>query len=193
MQTNTRPLLARPDHIEIAPSAIKRGLTTCDFCAFRDICKLPVPDTPRCGAFAPVLWFIPPLVGFEGRFSTIRVSAVWSDRMNALPPGNRIVGLGNVKRRERFGSARVVDVASGRYGDLIQKFAHTNHLMIAQGLTGEAARKELNAVCRQMYGPNMLPNEDRQCTVIFCERIQAGARVKEAWPMARKRGTRRSA
>lgn len=96
----------------------------------------------------PVIGFIPPIVGCDDEFNTIRIGRKWA----SLAIGSTVL-LMDEKRKVVFGSARVLDVTVGPLSALCAVYAAENHTELGQ--TGDHADR-LYQLLRRIYGPHIV-------------------------------------
>lgn len=159
--------------ISLSRVAIGRGETLCSYCPNKDLgCPFMV-EKPiaKCPAFTLGLAFAPPLLGFEGPFSTLRSSSIWHDRIKAieaLKTGKR-VHLFNAATQTPFATASVAWLVRGRFKEIMEKTAHTNHLCLAAGIPKDDAPEWLAKKIRNLAGPRYIKSPDQICTVIYLD------------------------
>lgn len=168
MEANTRPLRAANGSFFVGKTAYSQGLRLCDFCDRRDY-DCPEPNEEGCDQLVPALFFIPPHVGFEGRFSTFRPSAIWYDRAMALIDAEQPIALLEQGTHVRIGRARVLWAYQGPFWQMIKDHAHTNHLFL--GKSKDEAPELLERWITNSMGSRYVKERDRICTVIDLERI----------------------
>lgn len=170
MERNTRPLRAAKGKFHVGKTAYEGGLRLCDFCDRRDFdCKSPSEE--GCTDLVPALFFVPPHIGLDGRFTTFRASAIWYDRARVLRQNGGVVALIDSTTGERVGRAKVVDAHQGPFWALMQKYAATNHLLRDLQLPADEAVRRLERWIANNMGSRFVKERDAIGTVLELERI----------------------
>jgi hypothetical protein len=185
MKTNTRVIRVYGDKLGLGPKARRDGESLCDYCGAFEFCTR-IKAAAECDKMIPPLLFTNP-VGLEGKFSTLRLGLAWSERLKVAGT----VALYNPKTEELIGFARVLKMATGTLGEIIDLTASCNHTFL--GVDIEDKSTALRRVIKNHYGSNFA-SEDKPATAIYCERLNGKEhqRLEKTWTMDRKR-SRRSA
>jgi hypothetical protein len=105
----------------------------------------------------PVLGFIPPVVGVDGEFNTIRLGG---RKYKDLLIGSEVF-LMDTRRDVIFGRAEVLDVTTGPLSALLAVYAGENHTEI--GRDGDHAER-LYQTIQKIYGIHIVqPNKLSTC------------------------------
>lgn len=111
-----------------------------------------------------ILEFSPPMTGFETFFNTFRLGIAWSKR---LAPGMKVL-LVDKKNHTAFGIAEVINIKTGKLGELAPIHAYMNHNQLHTS-RAEAPRRLIEGSIKR-YGPHKC-NENKLFTVIYLKRI----------------------
>lgn len=114
----------------------------------------------------PVIGFIPPITGVEGRFNTLRLGLTLSKRLEV----GMVVFLMDEKARVVIGRARVLALATGALRALCDTDGAFNHSELGCA-DPENAPARLFALMRKIYGPH-IATETKKATVVYLERIE---------------------
>lgn len=117
----------------------------------------------RCEKYFPVLGFMPPHVGLDDRFNTIRIGDTWTKR---VVPGKTIVALVDTKTNEVIGYARVIRVHTGVYDEMLRKHALFNHNM--KGVQ-ENPVEYIGSILHKAFGHFI--KDDSKLTALYLERV----------------------
>lgn len=104
-----------------------------------------------------VIGFMPPLVGLEGDFNTIRIGGKWSKTLHV---GDE-VALMDEKSKFIVGNAVVTDIDSGKLIEVLDKHWMNNHT----GLN----RAELEQHIKKIYGPH-IAGDTKLTSVVYLRR-----------------------
>ena len=116
-----------------------------------------------------VLDFIPPVVGIEREFNTIRLGMAWAKK---LQPGDHVYLMDN-KERRIIGLAEVTALDVDTLVNICQKHGHLNHTQISPSEKPEcsldAGERMMNVILK-IYGPHIaLPT--KKTTAISLKRL----------------------
>jgi len=111
----------------------------------------------------PVLGFIQPIVGVDGVFNTFRMGRKYS----TLEPHSDVF-LMDEKEKAIFGTAEVMEVVTGKVGELCVEYGAHNHTELENhdGNNAETLYKTL----LKIYGPHIL-NPTKLFTVVTLRRM----------------------
>jgi hypothetical protein len=99
------------------------------------------------------------------RFATFRLSGSWAKRLKKRD----VVLLADVKLRQIYGTAKVLDVHVGRVRDMLELHAQHGHLALAHGESAEVAPDKRFASMMRRYGPHRF-GYDSILSVIYLKR-----------------------
>jgi hypothetical protein len=111
-----------------------------------------------------VLGFVPPLIGLDGSFNTIRLGLAYKKRLTV----GDVVFLLDEKGRKVFGEAEVTSVDSATLGEICLLHAEANHMELENKDGQQSAR--LFAYLQKIYGPH-IATTTRTATVVYLRRI----------------------
>lgn len=169
METNTRPLRAGNSKFHIGRVARDLGKSLCDYCDRKGFdCTVELEE--GCDHLVPALFFIPPHIGLDGSFSTFRPSAIWYDRARVLMRTGQPIALLEQGTKNRIGRARLVNAVRGPFWALMEKHAHSNHLMLER--PKNEAQSHLERWIRNNMGSRYVKERDAICTVLYLERLK---------------------
>ncbi len=138
----------------------------CDYCGAVPTCTIKG-VIRRCEMFAPTLGF-GDKTGIFDVFSTFRLGKAWSERIRK----GAAVALFDLRKKEVFGHATVVEVIHGNKLSLMKEHADTNHMMLLKAYESHDAMVEkFEKLLRRLYG-NMIYNYYDDATVIYLKRIK---------------------
>lgn len=112
-----------------------------------------------------VVGFVPPMVGLESEFNTVRLGLTYAKRLKA---GDTVFLL-DEKERKVFGTAEVVSVETGKLGEICLNHAAKNHTELLSTDGHEAER--LFKLLQKIYGPHAAVPE-KKATVIYLKRLE---------------------
>jgi hypothetical protein len=112
----------------------------------------------------PVIGFIPPIVGVDETFNTLRLGGTFAKR---LAP-NQMVFLMNEKTKTVFGNANVVSLSVGELKQMCLLHGAQNHTEIGVA-DPENSGSRLFQLMQKIYGPH-IATESKRCTVIYLRR-----------------------
>lgn len=172
MQSNTRPLRAANGAFHLGHVARAQGLKLCDFCDRhgRDCVR----DTEEgCTDLVPALFFIPPHIGLDGKFSTFRASSIWYERARVLMGSHRTIALRETGTMKPLGRARVLNAVRGPFWALMRRHAHTNHLFALDDPPPSPAEasERLQSWIRSKMGSRYVKERDAICTVLYLKKL----------------------
>lgn len=113
----------------------------------------------------PVISFIPPIVGADGEFNTVRLGGALAKR---LAPGMKVL-LMNQKTQTVFGEAVVTDIAVGTLKQLCLLHGHKNHTELSAEDADQSGDR-LFKLMQKIYGPH-IATETKKATVVYLRRI----------------------
>lgn len=159
----------------------KREVLLCDTCGINDQCPVRmmmdkadhfVTLTVRnCEKYIPAVGFMPPMVGLERQFNTLRVGKGWYER---LREGDR-VALINTKSEEIEGYAEVLHVYHGPYNEMLSRHAVYNHCAPYRE-PGQSAQDYVGEILRRAHGHFL--SENSTLTAIYLRRLENGLRIR---------------
>lgn len=114
-----------------------------------------------------VIDFIPPMVGLEGEFNTIRLGMAWSKRLTV---GETVYIMDN-KLRKVIGTAIVEGIHVDTLENICQHHSHQNHcLLSASNLEREDLPSKMLQIITRIYGPHIaVPS--KKATAIYLRRL----------------------
>lgn len=112
-----------------------------------------------------VIDFVPPIVGIDGDFNTIRIGLAWSKRLTV---GDHVC-LMDSKSKAVIGKAEVIEVETGQLGFMCMSHADKNHTELNQ--TDGRSSERVYALMRKLLGPHIV-NYNKQSTVIYLKRLE---------------------
>ena len=175
MKLDTRSIRVDTDGIYLGEAEIRKGSSLCDFCSIQTICSIkPKRQLRRCDIYVPALSFSPSaLGGLDGKFSTFRSSYVWAARAHTVMKSHKKIGLFCTDGRF-IGLGKVLKVSIGTTRTMLQAHSHTNHLVIASGISKQDAPEWLKRQIANVVGTRYVSDETRAATVIFIDGTQKG-------------------
>lgn len=152
----------------------KREVMLCDTCGIHEQCPVNQMMTRaehfvtlsvrHCEKYIPCIGFIPPIVGIERAFNTLRVGRGWFDRLRA---GDK-VALVNTRTALPEGYAEVVRLDHGEYSPMLKKHASFNHAALVKP-EGVTAVDHVGKIMQQAHGHFL--NEQSTLTAIYLRRL----------------------
>lgn len=109
--------------------------------------------------------FVPPLMGFDGEFNTIRLGVKWTKLLNS----GDVVYLQNSKDKMIFGKAEVIRVEQDTFGQVCLYHAKHNHSELDKDDGHHAAR--IYQLMVKLLGPHIVNYQKKAC-VIYLKRIE---------------------
>lgn len=165
--------------MELIPKPDMRGIYLCqdgDYSAKKNVCPncrligechKRSDQVFKCDLFMPTLGF-GDKTGIFDVFSTFRLGKAWSERIRK----GAAVALFDLRKKEVFGHATVVEVIHGNKLSLMKEHADTNHMMLLKAYESHDAMVEkFEKLLRRLYG-NMIYNYYDDATVIYLKRIK---------------------
>ncbi|KJZ17361.1 hypothetical protein TW86_03635 [Halomonas sp. S2151] len=159
----------------------KREVLLCDTCGINDQCPVKAMmdkadhfvtlSVRNCDKYIPCVGFMPPMVGLERQFNTLRVGKGWYERLEV---GDR-VALVNTKSSEIEGYAEVKHLYHGAYREMIDKHAIYNHTAFERG-PGQSAQDYVDGVLKKANGHFL--SENSTLTAIYLRRLENGIRIR---------------
>lgn len=159
----------------------KREVLLCDTCGINDQCPVRqmmhkaddfvTLSVRNCEKYIPCVGFMPPMVGLERQFNTLRVGKGWYER---LKKGDK-VALVNTKSSEIEGYAEVLHLYHGNYRDMIDKHAIYNHTAMMRE-PGQSAADYVDQVLKKANGHFL--SENSTLTAIYLRRLENGLRIR---------------
>lgn len=113
----------------------------------------------------PVVGFIPPVVGLEGEFNTIRLGGAYAKK---LKEGDTVF-LMDQKSLMVFGTAIVQRVLLGTLKSMCEEHGSANHTELNNDAVG--APERLFKLVQKIYGPH-IANETKKSCVIYMKRLE---------------------
>lgn len=111
--------------------------------------------------------FVPPLLGFDSLFNTIRIGVKWARLLKA----DDIVYIQDSKSKMIVSKAKVISVETGELGELCLMHADQNHSQLAT--PDNDSPKRVFAHLRKFHGPHIVTIE-KKATVIYLMRVPDG-------------------
>lgn len=159
----------------------KREVLLCDTCGINDQCPVRLMmekaesfvtlSVRNCEKYIPSIGFMPPMIGLERQFNTLRVGKGWFER---LRPGDKIA-LVNTKTEKIEGYAEVTHVYYGNYNDMLERHAVYNHVACKRA-PGQSAQSYVGEVLRKAHGHFL--SENSTLTAIYLRRLENGLRIR---------------
>lgn len=159
----------------------KREVLLCDTCGINDQCpvRLMMDKTDafvtlsvrNCEKFIPSIGFMPPMVGLDRQFNTLRVGKGWFER---LRPSDR-VAMVNTKTEEIEGYAEVLHLYHGNYNTMLERHAAHNHTAAFRD-PGQSAQSYVGEILRRAHGHFL--SENSTLTAIYLRRLENGLRIR---------------
>lgn len=159
----------------------KREVLLCDTCGINDQCPVRVMmektdafvtlSVRNCEKFIPAIGFMPPMVGLDRQFNTLRVGKGWFER---LRPNDK-VALVNTKTEEIEGYAEVLHLYHGNFNAMLERHAAHNHTASFRG-PGQSAQSHVGEVLRRAHGHFL--SENSTLTAIYLRRLENGLRIR---------------
>lgn len=115
-----------------------------------------------------VIDFVPPVIGIEGEFNTLRLGLFY---MKRLKIGDRIALLDS-KDKMIIGFADVTKLYNGPLGELCMEHAPQNHTQKSEPETQAPAN--LLRIIQKFYGPH-IATYDKKGVVIYLRRVDESA------------------
>ena len=109
--------------------------------------------------------FIPPVVGVEGEFNTLRLGGVL---FKALNPGDEVFLL-DERKKIVFGKAVVTKLDNGPINEMCAMHGHMNHTQLA--LDPAHSAEGLYKVVQKIYGPHIV-QPHKNATVVYLKRTE---------------------
>lgn len=159
----------------------KREVLLCDTCGINDQCPVRqmmhkadsfvTLSVRHCEKYIPCIGFMPPMVGLERQFNTMRVGKGWFER---LKKGDK-VALANTKTIKVEGYAEVTHLYHGNFNDILGKHATYNHTAIMRE-PGQSAADYVGHVLQKANGHFL--SENSTLTAIYLRRLENGLRIR---------------
>jgi len=159
----------------------KREVLLCDTCGINADCPVRkmmgkaegfvTLSVRNCEKYIPCIGFMPPLMGMERQFNTLRVGKGWYER---LRQGDR-VALVNTRTAEVEGYAEVTRLYHGSYRDMLGKHATYNHVAFMRE-PGQSSVEYVDSVLKKANGHFL--SESSTLTAIYLRRLEHGLRIR---------------
>lgn len=157
----------------------------CRSCGIHDLCGR---EKVRkvCGDFSPILTFRSPLIGLDGWSNTFRLSSLWYERLQGRV--GHMVSYYDTKGPKLIGRARLTGIARGTMNQMLDLYAHSNHLCIGAGVDKASAPEWLREKLNKNY-KTMFKKGDGQdtMTVIFSVRLRSANPEENPEAMLRRK------
>ncbi|MGY2462316.1 hypothetical protein [Vreelandella sulfidaeris] len=158
----------------------KREVLLCDTCGINDQCPVRqmmdkadhfvTLSVRHCEKYIPSVGFMPPIVGLERQFNTLRVGKGWYERLKV---GDK-VAMVNTKTAEIEGYAEVTRLHHGVYGEMLERHAAFNHCAPFRD-TNQSAVDYVGHIMQKAHGHFL--SENSTLTAIYLRRLEHGLRV----------------
>lgn len=159
----------------------KREVLLCDTCGINDQCPVRqmmnkaehfvTLSVRNCEKYIPCVGFMPPLLGLDRQFNTLRVGKGWFERLKV---GDK-VALVDTKTTGVEGYAEVIHLYHGNYQDMLIKHAPYNHVAFMRE-PGQSSADYVDEVLKKANGHFL--SENSTLTAIYLRRLEHGLRIR---------------